>query len=211
MVRYFAVSALVAALVPFQWSAQPLPREMKSQLEQRGFWKRGCPVGLGDLRLLTVSHLGFDGESHRGELVVNKRAVGPLRSAFRTMYRNRFPIRHMQFEDFYGPQRQRPNDVTASFECRQAVPSPCTGGKRTGTWSMHAYGLAIDINPRENPYVGCGQSNDPTARSYRDRRRQRPGMVGGRTVRAFAASGWGWGGSWAGDTKDYMHFSSNGR
>ena len=211
MVRYFAVSAMVVALAPFHWSAKPVPQEMKTQLKQRGFWKQGCPVGLGDLRLLTVSHLGFDGATHQGELIVNESATGTLSSAFRTMYRNRFQIRHMQFEDFYGPTRQRPNDVTASFECRQAVPSPCTGGKRTGTWSMHAYGLAIDINPRENPSVGCGQSNDPTARSYRDRRRQRPGLVGGRLVRAFAASGWGWGGSWAGDTKDYMHFSSNGR
>jgi hypothetical protein len=211
MVRYFAVSAMLVALAPFQWSAKPLPQEMKSQLQQRGFWKPGCPVGLGDLRLLTVTHVGFDGESHRGQLVVNERATGPRSSAFRTMYRNRFPIRHMRFRDFYGPRSQRPNDVTASFECRQAVPSPCTGGKRTGTWSNHAYGLAIDINPRENPYVGCGQSDDPTARSYRDRSRARPGMVGGRTVRAFAAAGWEWGGAWYGDTKDYMHFSHNGR
>ena len=210
MVRYFAVSALVVALAPFQWSAKPLPREMKTQLKERGFWKQGCPVGLGDLRLLTVSHLGFDGETHRGQLVVNERATGPLSSAFRAMYRNRFPIRHMRFSDFYGPKRQRPNDVTASFECRQAVPSPCTGGKRTGTWSNHAYGLAVDINPRENPYVGCGQSNDRTAQSYRDRSRQRPGMIGGRTVRAFANAGWEWAGAWAGDTKDYIHFSHDG-
>ena len=183
---------------------------MKTQLEQRGFWHKGCPVGLGDLRLLTVTHLGFDGASHHGQLVVNRRATGPLSSAFRTMYRNRFPIRHMRIRDFYGPVRQRPNDVTASFECRQAVPSPCSGGSGTGTWSNHAYGLAVDINPRENPYVGCGQSNDPTAQSYRNRGRKRPGMIGGRTVRAFADAGWGWGGSWSGDTKDYMHFSHNG-
>ena len=211
MVRYFAVSAMLVALAPFHWSAKPLPQDMKTQLKERGFWKKGCPVGLGDLRLLTVTHLGFDGEDHQGQLIVNERATGPLSSAFRVMYRNRFPIRHMRFSDFYGPKRQRKNDVTASFECRQAVPSPCTGGKRTGTWSNHAYGLAIDVNPRENPYVGCGQSDDPTAQSYRDRSRQRPGMVGGRTVRAFANAGWGWGGSWAGDTKDYMHFSFNGR
>ena len=25
-------------------------------------------------------------------------------------------------------------------------------------------------------------------------------------MRAFAAAGWEWGGSWAGNTKDYMHF-----
>jgi hypothetical protein len=129
---------------------------------------------------------------------------------FRRLHRLRFPIRHMRFSDFYGPKRQRPQDVTASFECRQAVPSPCTGGTGTGTWSMHAYGLAIDINPRENPYVGCGQSRDPTARSYRNRSHRRPGMVGSRTVRAFSAIGWSWAGAWPGDTKDYMHFSSNG-
>ncbi len=210
MVRYLAISAMAVALAPFQWSAKPLPKPMKAQLEQRGFWHKGCPVGLGDLRLLTVTHVGFDGGSHQGQLVVNRGATGPLSSAFRTMYRNRFPIRHMRIRDFYGPVRQRPNDVTASFECRQAVPSPCSGGSGTGTWSNHAYGLAIDINPRENPYVGCGQSNDPTAQAYRNRGRKRPGMIGGRTVRAFANAGWGWGGSWSGDTKDFMHFSHNG-
>ena len=36
-------------------------------------------------------------------------------------------------------------------------------------WSNHAYGHAIDLNPRENPYVGCGMSRDPTARAYMDR------------------------------------------
>jgi hypothetical protein len=210
MVRYYALSAMVLALAPFQWSAKPLPKPVKTQLQQRGFWHKGCPVGLGDLRLLTVSHLGFDRRAHHGQLVVNRAATGPLSRAFRTMYRNRFPIRHMRLRDFYGPAAQRPNDVTASFECRQAVPSPCTGGSGTGTWSNHAYGLAVDINPRENPYVGCGQSNDPTAQSYRRRSRKRPGMIGGRTVRAFANAGWGWGGSWTGNTKDYMHFSHNG-
>ena len=210
MVRYFAVSAMVVALVPFQWSAKPLPQEMKTQLEQRGFWKQGCPVGLGDLRLLTVSHLGFDGETHRGQLVVNERATGPLSSAFRAMYRNRFPIRHMRFRDFYGPKRQRKNDVTASFECRQAVPSPCTGGTGTGTWSMHAYGEAVDLNPTENPYVGCGMSHDKTAQSYMDRSRVRPGMVTPAVVEAFRSVGWGWGGAWTGSTKDYMHFSATG-
>ena len=102
-------------------------------------------------------------------------------------------------------------DVTASFECRQSVPSPCTGGLRSGHWSMHAYGLAVDLNPTENPYVGCGQSRDPATKPYRDRSRTRRGMVDSRVVRAFASVGWGWGGSWSGNTKDYMHFSSNGR
>src|SRR3712207_6352465 len=122
------------------------------------------------------------------------------------------PSRHMRLADFYGPRRERPadGDVTAAFECRQAVPSPCAGGTGTGTWSNHAYGLAVDLNPRENPYVGCGQSRDPTAQAYRDRANRRRGMIGPRAVAAFARAGWGWGGAWSGTTKDYMHFSSNG-
>ena len=75
---------------------------------------------------------------------------------------------------------------------------------------MHAYGLAVDVNPVENPYVGCGQSRDPAAKPYFDRSRHRPGMVTPRAIGAFRSIGWGWGGSWTGGTKDYMHFSSTG-
>jgi len=208
--RVVALPALLLALGPFHASVKPLPQPMKAQLKSGGFWHRGCPVPLSGLRLLSVTHVGFDGRSHTGQLVVNRNAARPLAGVFRQLYRLRFPIRHMRFDDFYGPARDRPQDVTASFQCRQAVPSPCTGGRGTGTWSMHAYGLAVDLNPRENPYVGCGQSRDPAARSYRDRSNRRPGMIGSRTVRAFATIGWSWAGAWPGDTKDYMHFSSNG-
>ena len=210
MFRVIALPALLLALAPFQSSVKPLSEPVKDQLKRGGFWRSGCPVGLSGLRLLTVTHRGFDGRSHTGRLVVNRRATVPLRGAFRRLYRLGFPIRHMRFDDFYGPARDRPGDVTASFQCRQAVPSPCTGGGGTGTWSNHAYGLAVDINPRENPYVGCGQSSDPAARSYRNRSNRRPGMIGSRVVRAFAQSGWAWGGAWSGNTKDYMHFSFNG-
>jgi hypothetical protein len=204
-----ALPALMLALAPFHSSARPLPQPVKDQLVRGGYWHRGCPVPLSGLRLLSVTHRGFDGASHTGQLVVNRRATRPLARVFRRLYRIGAPIRHMRFADFY---RSRPadGDPTASFECRQAVPSPCVGGTGTGTWSMHAYGLAVDINPRENPYVGCGMSRDPTARFYRDRSHHRRGMVGPRVVRAFRAVGWGWGGAWSGSTKDYMHFSSNG-
>ena len=205
-------AVLLLALVPFRSSIEPLPKPLRAQLRAGGSWHRGCPVALSGLRLLTVSHRGFDGRAHTGQLVVNARVARPLATAFRELYRLRYSIRHMRLADAYGPRRGRPSDgdVSASFECRQAVPSPCTGGRGTGTWSMHAYGLAVDLNPVENPYVGCGQSRDPRSRRYRDRTRHRRGMVTGRVVRAFHAIRWGWGGSWTGSTKDYMHFSSTG-
>jgi D-alanyl-D-alanine carboxypeptidase len=131
---------------------------------------------------------------------------------FRRLYALHFRIRDMRLAGNYGTasERARHRDASGSFECRQAVPSPCTGGKGTGTWSMHAYGEAVDLNPRENPYVGCGMSRDKTALSYMNRSRLRPGMVTPAVVEAFASIGWSWGGAWSGSTKDYMHFSSTG-
>jgi len=185
---------------------------VRAQLKAGGHWHKGCPVALSDLRLLSVTHRGFDRRAHTGQLVVHESAAPPLTRVFRKLYRLRFPIRHMRFEDAYGPRRDRPRDgdISGSFECREAVPSPCSGGSGTGSWSMHAYGLAVDLNPIENPYIGCGRVHDPASRPYVNRSRHRKGMVGRRVVKAFRSIGWGWGGAWSG-TKDYMHFSSSGR
>ena len=211
MSRWFAVPVAFLALAHFHASVRPLPAPMRAQLVSGGFWHRGCPVALDDLRLLTVTHRDFRGRAREGQLVVNRRAAQPLAGVFRRLFGLHFPIRHMRFVQFYEKGAYpRDGDVTASFECRQAVPSPCTGGKGTGSWSMHAYGLAVDVNPTENPYVGCGQSRDPATRPFFDRSRHRRGMVTPNAIRAFGAAGWGWGGSWSGNTKDYMHFSSTG-
>jgi hypothetical protein len=173
----------------------------------------GCPVGLSQLRLLEVRYVGFDRRSHWGELVVNARVASDLSRVFDRLYAMRFPIHHMQFGDTYGGLKNVPRDgdFTASFECRQASSSPCTRSNgTTGSWSEHAFGEAIDLDPVENPYVGCGMTRDPTALSYVNRSRHRRGMVDAAVVRAFASIGWGWGGSWSGSTRDYMHFSING-
>jgi hypothetical protein len=207
------VLALVAALAApssFHQSVEPLPTPLKQQLRSGGFWHKGCPVSRSDLRLLTVTYRDFKGRDQEGQLIVNKSAARPLARVFRKLYRQHFPIHHMALADFYGPKRDRVADPTASFECREAASSPCSGGGGTGSWSQHAYGLAVDVNPHENPYVGCGMSRDPTLRKYRDRSHHYRGMVTRRVIGAFASIGWGWGGSWAGNTKDYMHFSSTG-
>jgi hypothetical protein len=207
--------ALPLAVVAFHTSApaqiQPLPTTLQAQLSGR-FWHAGCPVPLSGLRVLTVTHWGFDGRAHTGRLIVNEAVAAPLARVFRRLYVLRFPIRHLRLDDAYGAARARPadGDISGAFECRQAVPSPCTGGSGTGTWSMHAYGEAIDLNPVENPYVGCGRTRDRASEPYLDRTRLRPGMVTPAVVAAFRSIGWGWGGSWSGSTKDFMHFSATG-
>ena len=208
--RVLAV-AIALAVPAFHVSSKPLPPAVHSEVQAR-YWHEGCPVPLSDLRLLTVSYWGFDKRMHHGQLVVNEAAVAPLTKVFRRLYKLRFPIRHMRLANMYGPPKGRPHDgdVTGSFSCRAAVPSPCNGNATGVHWSNHAYGLALDLNPVENPYVGCGMTRDKTALSFVDRSRLRKGMVTPAVVAAFKAAGWGWGGDWTGSTKDYMHFSYNG-
>jgi hypothetical protein len=212
VIKVALVIAIISALTPFHSSVKPLPNSVKTELKKGGYWHKGCPVGLSDLRVLTVTYRGFDGHNHSGQLVTNKNATAPLAKVFHRLYVIHFRIHHLSVDGTYGPRGKavKDGDPSGSFECRQAVPSPCSGGTGTGSWSNHAYGLAIDLNPVENPYVGCGMSRDPTAQSYRNRSRHRTGMVTPAVVAAFRSVGWGWGGAWSGNTKDYMHFSFNG-
>jgi hypothetical protein len=222
MLRVFAMPLALLALVAsqaseagverYRYAIQPLSKPFRSQLTPR-FWRPGCPVALWNLRILTVSHWGFDKEVHTGQLVVRRDVAAPLATVFRRLYAQRFPIRHMRLDDMYGPASARPpdGDISGAFHCRESVPSPCTGGTRSGRWSNHAYGYAVDLNPVENPYVGCGRVRDPRTRPYVDRSRLRKGMVTPAVVQAFRSIGWGWGGDWTSGTKDYMHFSATGR
>jgi hypothetical protein len=208
-----AVPLAALAVAPFHSSIRPLPAPVRAELRGE-FWRSGCPLPLTQLRVLTVTYLGFDNRGHTGQLVVDAGVAAPLARVFQKLYDLRFPIRHMRLADAYGPRSARPadTDISAAFDCRQAIASPCTSRARkgNGTWSEHAYGRAVDLNPVENPYVGCGMSRDPASKPYLDRSRLRRGMVTPAVVAAFRSIGWGWGGDWSGPTKDYMHFSASG-
>lgn len=167
-------------------------------------WHRGCPVALRDLRLLRVTYWGFDRRAHKGRLVVNERAARGMAHVMRTLYRKRYPIRRMRLVDAYGADDHRSMDAdnTSAFNCRFV--------NGTSRWSMHAYGLAIDVNPVENPYVSGSHVSPPAGAPFAGRPHRR-GVIqsGGMVIRAFAGVGWEWGGTWSG-AQDYQHFSSNG-
>ena len=170
-------------------------------------WHRGCPVAPARLRRLRLTYWGFDGRAHTGALIVSAQAVSPLTRVFSRLYAARFPIRRMRPIDAYGgsDERSLEADNTAAFNCRYAVAS---GPRR---WSVHAYGLAIDVNPVENPFLDRGRVHPRAGRAYLDRSRYRRGMAvrGGLLVDAFASVGWPWGGRWTG-SPDYQHFSATG-
>ena len=167
----------------------------------------GCPMGWRDLRLLRLTHVGFDGGDHRGALVVAAPYAGPVVQVFRRLYDARWPIRRMRTVDAYGGSdtRSMAANNTSGYNCRRVQGST--------SWSAHAHGAAIDLNPRQNPYL-VGESVQPRdGRSFaRIDRTPEAGVPPGAireddvVVRAFADIGWRWGGTW-GDP-DYQHFTA---
>ncbi|WP_433331360.1 M15 family metallopeptidase [Spirillospora sp. CA-294931] len=197
-------------------SATPSPTQQRFQAkirkvtaaELKHSWRKGCPVPVSGLRMIEMSYWGMDREHHSdGRLVVNAKAADDLVTVFRKLYDDRYPIRRMEPVDRYKGSDfdSIEADNTSAFNCRNATGS--------GSWSQHAYGLAIDINPCENPYVtSSGSVAHKDCVKFRNRSRRDPGVIhaGDAVVRAFARIGWDWGGTWTG-TKDYQHFSSSGR
>ena len=169
-------------------------------------YRDGCPVPVGDLRLLQLTHLGMDGRSRTGELVVHRDVATAVVEVFRRLYDARFPVERMVTVEQYGSDddRSMAANNTSAYNCRTV-----TGGS---TFSEHAYGTALDVNPVQNPYVRGTTVLPEAGRAYLDRSDVRPGMVVANdvVVRAFAAAGWGWGGDFS-SFKDYQHFSASGR
>ena len=203
-----AVAAVLAGggAPAFEGRSLPIEGKVRERIEGSS-WHRGCPVGLGRLRLLELSYRGFDGDAHRGRLVVHRRFDDELIAVFKRLYAIGYPIRRMELIDRYGAddRRSMAADNTSAFNCRYVA--------GTNRWSMHAYGLAIDLNPVENPYVSGSHVSPPAGREYADRSGDAAGMIhdGDRVVKAFARrAGWEWLGDGPGPVRDYQHFSDDG-
>jgi hypothetical protein len=199
------VKAGAAALPAFRGSIATGRDTVRTRV--RYSWRRGCPVGPVELRLLLVDYWGFDGRVHRGELIVHRDHARRMLGVFGRLFAARYPIQRLRPVDAYGADddRSMAANNTSGFNCRRVSGS--------SSWSEHAFGRAIDLNPLRNPYVTRGgRVSPPAGRPYANRALRAAGMIhGGDTVvRAFAAAGWRWGGSWSG-SRDYQHFSSTGR
>lgn len=138
-------------------------------------------------------------------MIVNRAAAAGVTRAFRVLYEARFPIEEMRVvarSELDAPPTGD-GDNTTAFACRAA-----TGLRR---WSAHASGLAVDVNPFQNPYTRGDLVLPELASSYLDRSWRRPGMIapGDPVVRAFTTIGWSWGGEWS-QPVDLQHFSATG-
>ena len=165
-------------------------------------WRPGCPVDPGQLRRVEVDYIGFDGQTHRGELIVHEDLAADVIAIFEQLYRLRYPVEKIGTVDRYSDaddELSMEDNNTSAFNCR-TIPG-------TNEWSPHAYGRAIDLNPLVNPCLySSGYFEPQNAAVYLDRSRTDPGLLhnGDPAVHVFTDRGWQWGGYWA--TPDYQHF-----
>ena len=181
-------------------------RQAPAKVIARSTWRPECPVRASELDWIRLTYVGFDGKRHSGELLAHESVSADLITVFRALWIARFPIEEMRIT------RKRELDLeptgdgnnTGAFVCR-----PTRGGQ---SFSEHAYGLAIDVNPFQNPYRKGEVVLPELASAYHDRQEKRPGMIvdDGPVVSAFDGIGWGWGGRWRSLT-DLHHFSRNNR
>ncbi len=168
-------------------------------------------VALSDLRYIKVLHYDFDHNIKVGEIIVNKAVSDDIRMIFGELFYSEYEINSMHLIDDYWTGDGDSSDYasidvnnTSAF-CYREV----TGG---GNLSNHAYGLAVDLNPQQNPYVSTRADGSlswahSNADEYIDRSSGLAHVITheDKAFQVFSEHGFTWGGDWN-NPKDYQHF-----
>ena len=166
-----------------------------------------CPEEITNRQVLvSILYYSFDGEVHRGQLILDKRLAKDIEEVFRLILKIKFPIEsvipmsHKTFlkDGKWDDELSMEANNTSAFNYRHIA--------GTTTFSNHANGFAIDINPKLNPYLR-GNIVQPKGATYET---EKPGTLTPNhpIVEKFKELGWEWGGEWL-DRKDYQHFEKN--
>ena len=180
--------------------SQPVPEAVKTRMQGKSL-PETARIGFDELRYLTLYHYDFDGRIQQGEMVCNKAIAHDLLCIFRTLFAEAYPINSIRLVD----------DFDASDEVSmQANNSSCFNYRTiAGSWrlSQHAFGMAVDINPLQNPCVKGSRIRPSTATDYVDRSKQFPHKIDDNDFckKTFESYGFRWGGRWR-SLKDYQHF-----
>lgn len=177
----------------------PIPDNIKSKMLGLSMPKSE-PISFDNLSYLRLTYYGFDGDTHVGEMVVNKDIASDVVDAFKEVYYKKYPIEKIRLIDEYNADDElsMANNNTSSFAYRTI--------KGTNVISNHGKGLAIDINPLQNPHVVGNTASPKEGADYIDRSNIRKGMIteGDDLYNAFTRRGFSWGGHWK--NPDYQHF-----
>lgn len=137
---------------------QPIPKEIKKKMEGVSM-QHFCGITYEQLSYLTIPYYDFNGNVQNGHMVVNSQIADEVLKIFQELFIIKYPIEKMQLiDDFTGENKLIRDELdyaaleannTSSFNDRPIVTNAGIGEKV----SLHAKGLAIDINPQINPYI----------------------------------------------------------
>lgn len=179
-----------------------LEQSVIDQMKEHNIWSDECPVPLNDLRVVTVTHYNFDAKIITGEIMVHKNIAEKVVNIFQELFDRKFAIHSLKLiQEFEG------NDIL-SMEANNSSAFNFRKIANTNKVSQHSYGIAIDINPVQNPYIKNNNEiiiiQPQSGKDFLDRTNIRSGMVE-EIVDLFKDHGFNWGGDWT-SLKDYQHF-----
>ena len=150
-----------------------------------------------NLVLLDVEYYSFDEKLHKGQLVLHKRAERDIKEIFEIIRSIKFPVNKVipVVKYNWSDEASMNDNNTSAFNYRKV--------KGQKLLSAHSYGLAIDINPLQNPHIKRN-TVQPVNGKY-DIKAEGTILKTSRVVQEFRKRGWQWGGSWR-SSKDYQHF-----
>ena len=133
----------------------PIPDDIFEKMQGKTY-KENCPIPREDLRYLRVLHKDIDGRTLEGELVCHKMIAETLLVIFEELYRQGYPIEKIRLIDEYDAvdEPSMADNNSSAFNFRTI--------SHTDIISKHGLGIAVDINPRYNPYIFTVGSSDVT-------------------------------------------------
>lgn len=188
-----------------------LDSSMCAALRSNGVLGPNAPVSCQQLRIVRFAYLDFDGRQRDdGEIMVMAAAARHVQALFAALLERRFAIAGARLMQHYR------GDDQASMRANNSSAFNDRAITNASAPSLHAYGLAIDINPVQNPFVEVGKDGraqiSPAAGSrYLNRQQARPGKparkgMAEEVADLFAEHGFTiWGGDWDAPI-DYQHF-----
>lgn len=152
---------------------------------------------VNQIALIDVEYYSFDSALHKGQILLNKKVVKDIKNIFEFIKSSHFPIAKVipVVKYNWSDQASMEDNNTSAFNYRKV--------KGYKVLSPHSYGLAIDINPLQNPHIK-GKIIQPVNAKY-DVKAQGTIIRDSKLVSEFRKRGWQWGGLWR-SSKDYQHF-----
>lgn len=197
-------------IVPYEWLqtmffAEEIGDSVFARINGLSYTENDA-ISLGELSYLRMLHYGLDGNTYVGEMIVNHKIAEKVLEIFRTLYENQYPIERMVLIDAYGAEDEASmnDNNTSAFNYRTI-----SGSSKL---SNHSYGLAVDLNPKYNPYVKTASDGSVFCQpesgiAYADRSKEFAYKIDTEDLayQLFTQAGFIWGGSWK-SVKDYQHF-----